>query len=314
MNKIGLLFFLFLYSLNFLGESYMTEEQQIFEAFKKDTIQKLESKSKLIKTRFGMIEYAEIGFYGPTILEIHGSPGGYDQISETAGFRTIAPSRPGYLRTPLTSGESPKDQAKLFSALLDELNIDSVILKGVSGGGPSAIEFAANYPERTKGLILFEALTHSWTTAEDQSGDLGNFSDFDMWKLLSSLEKNGTEAMISFLIPDVNNQKSVLKSEKNTENLKKLFWSIWPLSLRKDGWENDKDKFKDLSLPLNEIKSPTLIVHGTKDINVDMRHAKKAFQEISKSELYVVEGGDHYMSFSHDEEIEKIISNFIDSL
>jgi fermentation-respiration switch protein FrsA (DUF1100 family) len=45
-----------------------------------------------------------------------------------------------------------------------------------------------------------------------------------------------------------------------------------------------------------------------------MRHAKKAFQEISESELYVVEGGDHYMSFSHDEEIEKIISNFIDSL
>ena len=235
----------------------------MFESFKKDAIERLEGNSKVIKTQLGLVEYAEFGNSGPIILEIHGSPGGFDQIIETKGFKTIAPSRPGYLRTPLSSGESPENQARLFSALLDELKIDSVIIKGASGGGPSAIEFATIFPDRTQGLILFEALTHAWTPNQDPAEDIENFSDHDMWNLLSSLEKSGDENMVSFLIPNKNNQKLVLNEKENIENLKKLFWSIWPLSLRLDGWKNDKNNFKNLSLPLNKIKCPTLIIHGT---------------------------------------------------
>ena len=202
----------------------------------------------------------------------------------------------------------------MFSALLDELKIDSVIIKGTSGGGPAAIEFATIFPDRTQGLILFEALTGAWTPNQDPAEDIENFSDHDMWNLLSSLEKSGDESMVSFLIPNKKNQKLVLNDKENIENLKKLFWSIWPLSLRLEGWRNDKDKFKTLSLPLNKIKCPTLIIHGTEDINVDIQHAEKAFEEIPNSKLYIVEEGDHYMSFSHSNEIEKEISNFIKSL
>ena len=86
------------------------------------------------------------------------------------------------------------------------------------------------------------------------------------------------------------------------------------MSLRLEGWKNDKNNFKNLSLPLNKIKCPTLIIHGTEDINVDIQHAEKALKEIQNSKLYIVEGGDHYMSFSHSNEIEKEISNFIKSL
>jgi len=320
MNKNCLLIFLILFSLSYLGENFVggdkinSGESLMFESFKKDTIKRLEGSSKIIKTQLGLIEYAEFGNSGPIILEIHGSPGGFDQIIETKGFKTIAPSRPGYLRTPLSSGESPEKQARLFNALLDELKIDSVIVKGTSGGGPSAIEFATIFPEKTQGLILFEALTQAWTVKEDPSADIENFSDLDMWKLLSGLEKSGDESMVSFLIPNKNNQKLILNDKENIENLKKLLWSIWPLSLRLDGWRNDKDKFKNLSLPLSKIKSPTLIIHGTEDINVDIGHAKKALKEIPNSKLYIVEGGDHYMSFSHSKEIEKEISNFIKSL
>ena len=317
MNKNCLSIFLILFSLNHLGENFVANnkissgENLIFESFMKDTIERLEGNSKVIKTQLGLVEYAEFGNSGPIILEIHGSPGGFDQIFETKGFKTIAPSRPGYLRTPLSSGESPENQARLFNALLDELKIDSVIIKGTSGGGPAAIEFASNFPERTQGLILFEALTGAWTPNQDPAEDIENFSDHDMWNLLSSLEKSGDENMVSFLIPNKNNQKLVLNEKENIENLKKLFWSIWPLSLRLDGWKNDKNNFKNLSLPLNKIKCPTLIIHGTEDINVDIKHAEKALKEIQNSKLYIVEGGDHYMSFSHNSEIEKEISNFI---
>ena len=129
MNKNCLSIFLILFSLNYLGENFVANnkissgENLMFESFKKDTIERLEGNSKVIKTQLGLVEYAEFGNSGPIILEIHGSPGGFDQIFETKGFKTIAPSRPGYLRTPLSSGESPENQARLFNALLDELKI-----------------------------------------------------------------------------------------------------------------------------------------------------------------------------------------------
>ena len=65
--------------------------------------------SKVIPSRFGDLEYAESGA-GTPFLMVHGSGGGFDQglffarrFSE-AGYRVIAPSRFGYLRSAFPSG------------------------------------------------------------------------------------------------------------------------------------------------------------------------------------------------------------------
>src|ERR671923_138973 len=61
--------------------------------------------SQVISTPCGPIEYAELGS-GPAILAIHGAGGGFDQglvlggPLATKGYRVIAMSRFGYLRTP----------------------------------------------------------------------------------------------------------------------------------------------------------------------------------------------------------------------
>lgn len=47
----------------------------------------------------------------------------------------IIPSRPGYLRTPLSVDRTPKEQAEALAALLDTLKIDKVAVVGGSGGG-----------------------------------------------------------------------------------------------------------------------------------------------------------------------------------
>ena len=41
-----------------------------------------------------------------------------------AGIGVITPSRPGYGRTPLSSGKTSAEAADLLAALLDELKID----------------------------------------------------------------------------------------------------------------------------------------------------------------------------------------------
>jgi pimeloyl-ACP methyl ester carboxylesterase len=95
------------------------------------------------------------------------------------------------------------------------------------------------------------------------------------------------------------------------EDLKKVIWSIWPLSLRREGLINDYEQFTNLSAPLEEIKSPTLVIHGDEDINVDIDHAKESIKRIENSELYVVKEGDHMMHATHSEEIEAQIENFL---
>lgn len=128
----------------------------------------LRTGSQMAATSLGRVEYAMTG-QGVPVLKIHGSPGGYDHSiagararpDDITGFQIIAPSRPGYLRTPLSSGRTPAEQADLYAALLDVLKIDRVIVSGVSGGGASALQFAVRHPQRTIGLILVAPALHS---------------------------------------------------------------------------------------------------------------------------------------------------------
>ncbi|MDH4233017.1 MAG: alpha/beta hydrolase, partial [Nitrospirota bacterium] len=94
------------------------------------------------------------------VLVVHGAGGGYDQGLELGGqlvrggFRVIAMSRFGYLRTPLPTDASPAAQADAYACLLDALNIKRVGLVGVSAGAPSSMQFALRHPERISSLVL----------------------------------------------------------------------------------------------------------------------------------------------------------------
>jgi 2-hydroxy-6-oxonona-2,4-dienedioate hydrolase len=92
--------------------------------------------SLVINTDAGLIEYADKGA-GIPLLSIHGAGGGFDQGLTNAaellgeGFRIIAPSRFGYLRTPVPRDTSAAAQADAHAALLSKLNLPKVIVVGV---------------------------------------------------------------------------------------------------------------------------------------------------------------------------------------
>ena len=122
--------------------------------------------SRIAETRCGPIEYAEAGD-GPPVLLVHGAGGGFDQglaLGEglpAAGFRVIAPSRFGYLRTPVPADASAEAQADAHACLLDALNVQHAAVMGVSAGGPSAMQFALRYPDRTRALVLLVPATYA---------------------------------------------------------------------------------------------------------------------------------------------------------
>ena len=279
--------------------------------FKSIFISKLNSESEIYESSLGPIEYKIRGNNGPVVLIAHGTPGGHDQtIGHTSGYRVLTPSRPGYLRTPLSVGYTPLEQAAAFKELLDGLGIEKVIVIGISGGGPSSMEFAAAFPERTLGLVALEAVSFSEDLSDEDAAGL-EFSDRDTMFSLLSLHLLNDRAIAEYLLPNKNNQERALADPKKIQSLKDLVWTIWPFSKRRDGFYNDYEQFSELSLPLSSIKVPTTIIHGDEDINVDIEQARYIKKLIPNSRLHIIEGADHYMLSTHTEEIEKIIDDFI---
>lgn len=108
---------------------------------------------------YGDMTYVDEG-EGEVILSVHGIFGGYDQAFDTCrdfvtDYRILAPSRFGYLGSDVMGDGTPAEQASAYVELLDQLGIDKVYILATSAGGSVAFRFALDYPERTKGLILY---------------------------------------------------------------------------------------------------------------------------------------------------------------
>ncbi len=115
--------------------------------------------SRVVRTPCGAIEYGESG-EGEPLLVVHGAGGGFDQGLTFGrplagmGFRVVAMSRFGYLRTPLPADASPAAQADAHACLLDALGLPRVAVVGISAGAPSSMQFALRHGERCRALVL----------------------------------------------------------------------------------------------------------------------------------------------------------------
>ncbi len=135
--------------------------------------------SSLVESPLGVIEFkrAKRAGSGLPVLVVHGSGGGFDQGELVAqavlgeGFDWIAPSRFGYLRSTVRDGATFEDQARAFAHLLDTLGIDRVAVLALSHGGPSALLFAALYPQRVSSLTLLSCGVASSSDGEQAGAD-----------------------------------------------------------------------------------------------------------------------------------------------
>jgi pimeloyl-ACP methyl ester carboxylesterase len=279
-----------------------------FWLWRADIVRGLEVNSVVVQTARGPIEYAAIGTGYPALF-IHGTPGGYDQVYHATKLaiergqpqllRVIAPSRPGYLRTPLSVGATPEQQADAFNDLLDALHVAKVVVYGGSGGGPSALRFALQYPERCAALVLTSAITQQLEETSPPTG-LGRFfqTELGRWMFgglfLDGLQRtNPADTKVRPL------GEIVLKS-------------TYPFAARDAGRLNDGAQFSRLPRwPLDQITCPTLIVHGTADKTVPFAHAQFAHEQIAGSRLEAFEGGDHFIAVTYGTKIDGLVAQFV---
>jgi 2-hydroxy-6-oxonona-2,4-dienedioate hydrolase len=227
------------------------------------------SGSKVLNTAVGTLEYADVG-QGSPVLMIHGAGGGFDQGVEiaqpliAAGLRVIAPSRFGYLRTPLPKNASPMAQADLYATLLDHLQIEKVLLVGVSAGAPSVLQFCLRYPIRCKALVLGVPLAYSpiAENSADKPSRLREFlintaitSDFIFWSMSKLAPETMFKTILGTPLHDV--EKAGLEEKLR---LTEFLSHIEPISERKWGLQNEVVVARSLRpYDLERVKVPTLV-------------------------------------------------------
>jgi pimeloyl-ACP methyl ester carboxylesterase len=276
-------------------------------------MESLDHRSTVLPTPHGDAQLARTG-RGPQVLAIHGGPGGYDQglawchhLSD-GGCEVIAVSRPGYLRTPLESGARPEDQADLYAAVLDVLDIERVAVLGFSSGGPSAVHFAARHPDRTRALFLDAAILLPYQPPISALQRMTFESSFFIWLsivMVTRMPRRMTRLMIDGLSTGLSPQQRraastwIASDPVRLQSLQEQAASVGPREHRRAGWINDQANEMGLApLPFENIEAPTLISHGANDAVVPVEHAINAASRADDADLILVEEGHHLLSLS----------------
>lgn len=309
---VVILFVLIVIAIVFLGIQHKR-----FSKVKLDQIERVKSKSVVVETEEGIIEYSISG-KGDPILMIHGAGGGYDQGLLLADrflpkdSTIIAVSRFGYLNTPLPEDATPNHQAALYKALLDKLGIKEVHVVAVSDGGPSGLKFSIRYPERVKSLTMMCAKSKTppkLTTAQSVAFGTIFDNDFLFWMITEYIQSD----LLNVLGVSKEVQEKMTKDE--IEMAREFFEIMSPISLRKEGIFNANVQFIELSpedYPIWDIKAPTLVVHAEDDTLQPFYYAEYTHEKIPNSTLLSFKEGGH-MFFSHHNEIRRAIKDFLNN-
>ena len=281
--------------------------------------------SQIVETPCGPIEYAAAG-EGPPVLVVHGAGGGYDQgmdFSELlveSGFRVIAMSRFGYLRTPLPADASAAAQADAHACLLDALKIQRAAVIGASAGAPSAMQFALRHPKRTSSLVLLVPAAYPAHIAQRPGGamperasaetkfllDTALKSDFLFWVAPRIARRTMIRAILA-TPPSVVENASVEERVRVAHVLD----SILPVSARRLGLLNDAAITPFLPrYELERIGAPTLVLSLADDLFGTYEGARYSADHIPGARFIGFPSGGH-LWVGHQKEVLSEIAAFL---
>jgi pimeloyl-ACP methyl ester carboxylesterase len=295
-----------------LGAGYLAYQTAI-----RSERQRAASGSSVVETAYGPIEYATAG-QGTPILVIHGTGGGWDQGIYAGrsmvpyGYRLIAPSRFGYLRTPMPADGSPQHEADVLAGFLDALKIDKAIVMSFSAGAAPAEQLALRHPDRVSSLVFFvpAAAGTSPPLAEGPPPFVMNVVlryDFPMWLAMKVAPNTMYQvaAVPPALVPTLSKQDRAILDEG--------IRMILPVSRRREGMMNDArtQSGTEPIYPLEQIVAPTFLVSAEDDLYRTLPVARSMTARIPNARLLEFRTGGHFL-VGHAREVWPRVADFLE--
>jgi pimeloyl-ACP methyl ester carboxylesterase len=281
---------------------------------------RIETGRQFIDSPGGPIEFAEAGD-GPAVLVVHGAGGGFDQglgLAEAylgAGYRIIAPSRFGYLGTPLPADASPEAQADAHLRVLDALQLDSVPVIGVSAGGPSAMQLCLRHPERCSALVLVVPMAWAPQRATDDARVSPLFlpvlnavasSDLLFWTAMNVARPALVKTILGTPVP-----LYLDATAEERRGADEVLRTILPISKRVAGIWNDSEVASNLTrYPLEEMPGPALVISAADDLYATYESALYTAERIRNGKFLGFSTGGHLL-LGHEREVRSEITSFL---
>ena len=268
-----------------------------------------------VPTRAGDVSYVVQGKGMPVIM-LHATLHDCHDFDSIAGklavhYQTIAVDWPwhGDSKGP-TAGTSPtthRPGAVEFASVLEDfvtaLDLPPAVIIGNSVGGFAAARLAITYPTRVRALVLVN------------SG--GFLSPSPVLNLVvrflccllgsSTVSRLIMPRMVSgYMSPQTAEDELICQKTVTRARSKEGAWVCASL------WHSFLDPEHNLRPRAQEIKAPTLVVHGTRDIVVPLTISKIVHKLISGSKLEIIDAG-HVVFSSKPEEFLRVVEPFIQS-
>ncbi|MED7823384.1 alpha/beta fold hydrolase [Streptomyces chiangmaiensis] len=265
-----------------------------------------ERATSVVRLDEGPVEY-RLERRGPaTVVVLHGGHTraglavGEEMFAE-AGYTVLAPSRPGYGRTPLSTGTA-SGFADVVPALCAHLGITEIAaVVGTSGGGTTAVTMAARHPDLVRPLILQSAV--GWLAWPDRRTRLGAHIAFAArtegatWGAVRVLLRHAPETGLRLLLQGL----TTLPARRVTARLgpeeRAAMVELFCRMRSGHGFLNDLRPTPDLTA---EVRQPTLVIATRTDGGVPFAHAQSLAAAIPHAELVESRADSHLVWFGAD--------------
>lgn len=216
----------------------------------------------------------------------------------------IAVSRPGALGTPPTPTMTAEEEADLYDALLDEIALPKVAMIALGTAGPAALQFALRHPERCWALILASSVNQFYREPWGIR-----------WRRELSLRGPGILWIMDKIAP-----QRLLKPYGelgDTADLKALqrLLAVHRSAARQVMITHEGAQIAALAqwnpLLLEQIRVPTLVIHGDDDPIVPYGIGQFAAQRIHGAQMLTVPHAGHLAWVSHWGRIEREVIRFL---
>lgn len=266
--------------------------------------ERVETGRQFIDSPEGRVEFAEAGD-GPAVLVSHGAGGGFDQglwlgaAYLTDKYRVIAPSRFGYLGSPLPADASPEAQADAYIRVLDALQLETVPVIGVSAGAPSAMQLVLRHPERCSALALIVPMAYSpaGIIASRASGSYATLLDFVLSSdfLFWSATKLAHGALLKTVLGvPIDVYEKATRAERRAVNA--LLHTMFPISRRAAGIRHEAVVVSTLTrYALEDIRTPTLVISAADDLYGTYEPARYTAEHIPGAKFIGFANGGHLL-------------------
>lgn len=223
-------------------------------------------------------------------------------VSE-AGWRALAPDLRGYGESAVVPGKTTLNVfAADLAALLDHLDIEDVVIGGLSMGGQIVMEFARRYPHRVRGLVLAATFPQSETEEGKRSRNA----------MADRLLREGMRGYADDVLPKMLAARSIQTLPAVADHVVAMMRATdaegAAAALR---GRAERPSYEET---LASLTVPALVVVGSEDAFTTRQDAERMRELLRGSELVWLEGVGHMPNLESPEAFNAAVTRFLWSL